>query len=428
MDSVASCSLLDQALAAPRPEGWPALRAQAEARLQARDLPTTKQEDWKYLDLSPLRQFSPSEFANANSEVDIKEAILPEARGNRLVFVNGRFEGHHSCTSGLPAGVRFMPLRKAEDAAALLGKVLTEGDVFSDLNSARFQDGALLFVPRDVKVEAPLHFLSITRGEGAVAQPRLLLVLERGAEARLVEDHQGSGIYFVNSVVEIQLGEGATLHHERVQRDDSRAFHVSNLSAAVGRGAQYHSRTLTFGARLSRQNPHVVLEQGATATLDGLALLGGDQVADTHSFTHHAQPHGTSRQLHKCIVDGTARAVFNGRVLVDKHAQVTDGQQQVRTLLLSDHARVDAKPQLEIHADDVKCSHGAAIGQLDPEELFYLRSRGMTEELARNLLTYGFAADLLAHVPVTSLRRALRQLVLARTQSQGLAEGLGELG
>jgi Fe-S cluster assembly protein SufD len=424
MDAVAACTLLEQALATPRPEGWAALRAAAESRLEGRDLPTTRQEDWKYLDLSELRAFAPK--AGEVVPVDIKDAILPEARGNRLVFVNGRFEAHHSCTSGLPAGVRFMPLRKAEDAAAKLGTVAAafEGDAFADLNTARFEDGALLFVPRNVKVEAPLHLLSLTQGEGVLAQPRLLLILERGAEARLVEDHQGEGRSLVNAVVEVCLAEGAILHHERVQRDDADAFHVSNLYAQVGRDAQYQSRTLTFGAKLSRQNPHVHLEQGATATLDGLALLGTGQVADTHSFMHHAQPHGTSRQLHKCIVDGTARAIFNGRVLVDKHAQVTDGQQQVRTLLLSDQARVDAKPQLEIHADDVKCSHGAAIGQLDPEELFYLRSRGMNEELARNLLTYGFAADLLAHVPVTSLRRALRQLVLARTH----AEGLGELG
>ncbi len=424
MDAVAACSFLEQALALPRPEGWSALRAAAEARLQGADLPTTRQEDWKYLDLSELRAFAPA--AGDVVPVDIKDAILPEARGNRLVFVNGRFEAHHSCTSGLPAGVRFMPLRKAEDAAAKLGQIAAafKGDAFADLNLARFEDGALLFVPRNVKVEAPLHLLSLTQGEGVLAQPRLLLILERGAEARLVEDHQGSGRSLVNAVVEICLAEGAILHHERVQREDAAAFHISNLYAQVGRDAQYQSRTLTFGAKLSRQNPHVHLEQGATATLDGLALLGADQVTDTHSFMHHALPHGTSRQLHKCIVDGTARAIFNGRVLVDKHAQVTDGQQQVRTLLLSDTARVDAKPQLEIHADDVKCSHGAAIGQLDPEELFYLRSRGMNEELARNLLTYGFAADLLAHVPVTSLRRALRQLVLARTHG----EGLGELG
>ncbi|HJV91008.1 MAG TPA: Fe-S cluster assembly protein SufD [Holophagaceae bacterium] len=424
MDAVASCTLLDQALTGPRPEGWAPLRAEAETRLQGRDLPTSRQEDWKYLDLSELRAFEPK--AGGLATVDIKDAILPEARGNRLVFVNGRYEAHHSCISGLPAGVRFMPLRKAEDAAAKLGQIARafEGDAFLDLNTARFEDGALLFVPRNVKVEAPLHLLSITQGDGLLAQPRLLLILERGAEARLVEDHQGSGRSFVNAVVEVHLAEGAILHHERVQREDAAAFHVSNLYAQVGRDAQYQSRTLTFGAKLSRQNPHIHLEQGATATLDGLALLGADQVADTHSFMHHAKPHGTSRQLHKCIVDGTARAIFNGRVLVDKHAQVTDGQQQVRTLLLSDTARVDAKPQLEIHADDVKCSHGAAIGQLDPEELFYLRSRGMNEELARNLLTYGFAADLLAHVPVTSLRRALRQLVLARTHG----EGLGELG
>ena len=180
--------------------------------------------------------------------------------------------------------------------------------------------------------------------------------------------------------------------------------------------------TLSFGARLSRQQPWLRLAEGAEAGLDGLALLDSHQVADTHSFLLHAEPHATSHQLHKCIVDGQARAIFNGQIRVAPRAQGTDARQQSRNLLLSEAARVDTKPQLEIYADDVKCSHGATVGQLDPEELFYLQSRGLNADDARNLLTYGFAADVLNRIPVASLRRALRQLVMARTQADSLGD------
>jgi Fe-S cluster assembly protein SufD len=218
------------------------------------------------------------------------------------------------------------------------------------------------------------------------------------------------------------VAEGAILRHERVQREDLEAFHLGTLRAEVAKGGQYHSRTLSFGARLSRQQPWVRLGEGAEATLDGLALLDGQQVADTHSFLRHAEPNAASHQLHKCIVDGKARAVFNGQILVAPRAQGTDARQQSRNLLLSEAARVDTKPQLEIYADDVKCSHGATVGQLDPEELFYLQSRGLNADDARNLLTYGFAADVLTRVPVASLSRALRRLVMARTQADSLGD------
>jgi Fe-S cluster assembly protein SufD len=295
--------------------------------------------------------------------------------------------------------------------------------LFEDLNTARFEDGAVLLVPKNLKVALPLHLLFITNAESPVAVfPRILVVLERGAELELVEEHHGSGIYLTCPVVEIRVGEGAILRHERVQRDGEEAFHLGTLKAEVAKGGQYHSRTLSFGARLSRQQPWVRLAEGAEASLDGLALLDGHQVADTHSFLLHAEPNASSHQLHKCIVDGKGRAVFNGQILVAPRAQGTDAKQQSRNLLLSEAARVDTKPQLEIYADDVKCSHGATVGALDPEELFYLQSRGLDADDARNLLTYGFAADVLTRVPVASLRRALRQLVMARTQSASLGD------
>jgi Fe-S cluster assembly protein SufD len=416
-------NLVADLLGGPRPTEWEKLRMEAETRLVGRELPTTADEDWKYTDLKALADLS---FGPApKATVDISAHLLPEMVGTRQVFVNGRHAPHASCTAALPAGVRFLPMATASEACHGLGTLGQDAtkSLFEDLNTARFQDGAVLLVPKNMKVALPLHLLFITKADTPVVVfPRLLVQLERGAELELVEEHFGEGTYLSCPVVEIRVAEGAILRHERVQREDLEAFHLGTLRAEVAKGGQYHSRTLTFGARLSRQQPWVQLGEGSEATLDGLALLDGHQVADTHSFLRHAEPHGTSHQLHKCIVDGKARAIFNGQVLVAPRAQGTDAKQQSRNLLLSEAARVDTKPQLEIYADDVKCSHGATVGQLDPEELFYLQSRGLNADDARNLLTYGFAADVLTRVPVASLSRALRRLVMARTQADSLGD------
>lgn len=410
-------------LSGPRPAEWASLREAAELRLAGRDLPTTGDEDWKYTDLKALGgiTFGPAPKAT----VDISTFLLPEMVGTRQVFVNGRHAPHASCASAVPAGVRFFPMSAASEACHTLGTI-GEGaapGLFEDLNTARFEDGAVILVPKNLKVALPLHLLFITKvASPAIVFPRILVVLERGAELELVEEHHGEGTYLSCPVVEIRVAENAILRHERVQREGDESFHLGTLKAEVAKGGQYHSRTLSFGARLSRQQPWVRLAEGAEATLDGLALLDGHQVADTHSFLLHAEPRSTSHQLHKCIVDGKARAIFNGQIRVAPHAQGTDAKQQSRNLLLSESARVDTKPQLEIYADDVKCSHGATVGALDPEELFYLQSRGMNADDARNLLTYGFAADVLTRIPVASLRRALRHLVMARTQADSLGD------
>lgn len=427
MPVLAECSLKADLLGLVRPAEWPDLRAAAEARLEAQDLPTLHDEDWKYLDLRLLREqaYHPAGLPCP----DIQQHILPEARGARLVFMNGRFDPHHSSVHGLPSGLRFLNLAQTCELAHELGTLAPPAgsDLFANLNTARFSDGALVRVPRGMKVEVPLHVLFLTRHEGegtGFALPRLLVVLEPGSELQLVEEHAGLGRYLTAPVVEVIIHQGARLRHERIQRDAPESFHFASLAARVERDAAYHSRTVTLGARLSRQAPRACLEEGAELDLDGLALLRGAQVADTHSFIDHATPHGTSRQLHKCIADDHSRAVFNGQILVRPGAQVTDARQQSRNLLLSEAARIDTKPQLEIHADDVKCAHGAAIGQLDPEELFYLQSRGMSPDLARKLLTFGFASDLLGRIPVASLRRQLRSAVLDLTQASAELEGV----
>ncbi len=423
--SVSDCSLIPDLLGTGRPAGWAELRKAAESALQRQDLPTTKDEDWKYTDLRDLKALT---FVPGQAEaLDIKDNILPEARGTRLVFVNGHYDPHHSCTSALPQGVRLLHLASASEAATQLGSLLkpADSDLFANLNSARFTDGAYVFVPKNVKVEAPLHLLFLSHANEAAtfSQPRIIVMIEPGAEVEIIEEYAGRGTYLTNTCVEIFVGENAELRHEIIQRESAGAFHISNLRASIARDARYHSRTISFGAVFSRQTPQITIQgTGADVILDGLALLNGTQVADTHSVLDHTQPDCASHQLHKAIVDDAARAVFNGRVFVRRGAHGTDARQQSRNLLLSEKARVDTKPQLEIDTDAVKCAHGAAIGQLDPEELFYLQSRGLNDQAARNLLTYGFAADLLAHIPVPSLRRQLRQAVMERTNATDLGE------
>jgi Fe-S cluster assembly protein SufD len=246
-------------------------------------------------------------------------------------------------------------------------------------------------------------------------------VAEQGAEVTVVEDYVGlqDGAACVNAVTEIAVGPNAHVRHVRRQQESAASFHIATCAVRLERDASYRSVAVAAGARISRLNLNVLQAGvGTSCQLDGLALIRDRQLADTHSFVDHAHPHGTSRQLHKCVVGGHAHAVFNGRIMVRPGAQRTDSAQASRNLLLSRRAHVDTKPQLEIFADDVKCAHGATVGQLDAEELFYLRSRGLSEPVARGLLTYGFAAEIVDRIPVPSVAEALRRTVLQITHDE----------
>ena len=317
-----------------------------------------------------------------------------------------------------------LPNAMLTHAAALeahLGRHMRLGDnVFAALNTAFMQDAAVLVVPRQVALAAPVHLLFVATQAGVVSHPRCLVLAEAGSRVTLIEDYVAlqEAAYFVNPVTEIVLADQAHLTHVRVQRDSLQALHLANCAVSVGRSASYESVSVAMGAQLSRYNLNVALGEGANCAVDGLAWLGGNQLADTHSCIDHIQPHGTSRQLHKCIADGRAHAVFNGRVMVRPGAQHTDSRQSSRNLLLNGRAQVDTQPQLEIFADDVKCTHGATVGQLDPEEVFYLQSRGLSESVARKLLTYAFGAEILDRVSLPSLKHRLQQLMLAQAGSQ----------
>jgi Fe-S cluster assembly protein SufD len=403
----------------------------ARDRLMQLRLPGLKDEDWRFVRLRPLTgtEFVPAGEVSADVTADmVEDYALSEADGRRLVFVNGRFSSELSDLSAL-AGQKGVEVGHFGQDAALPGAASEKlgqiadyyaDDYFATLNSAGFSDGAYLVIDKDTAVEGAIQllYLSSESSTAYAAHPRNFISLARGSKATVVEDYVGphAGVYFNNVLSEIELADSATLHHTRVQRDGSAAFHIARTAIDLAQGATYNSQNISLGALFSRYDVYGNGDaENIDCTLDGLALLSGKQVSDTHTVMDHRKAHGGSHQLHKMVIDEAAHAVFNGKIFVQPQAQIIDAYQLNRTLLLSPKAKVNAKPQLEIFADDVKCTHGATIGQLDEEQLFYLKSRGLSDAEARDLLVYAFAAEVIELIPVESLKRDLEELVSRRT-------------
>jgi len=401
------------------------LRAQAVGRLDVLKVPTLRDEEWRFTDISPLTglSFQPVRSATDLHAAHIEPFYLEDAT-TRLVFVDGVYAPQLSSTF-TDGGVMVANLLAADTAQAAtiephLGRHAAFGDnVFAALNTALLQDVAVILVPRNVALATPVHLLFIATQTEAASYPRCLLVAESGSSVTLIEDYAAlqDEAYFINPVTEIALADQARVRHIRVQRDSVKAFHVADCAVSLGRSSNYRSVSVALGARISRYNLNVLLAEDAECAIDGLALIADSQLADTHTSIDHSQPNGISRQLHKCIVGGSAHAVFNGKVMVRQGAQRTDSIQSSRNLLLTGKAHVDTKPQLEIFADDVKCAHGATIGQLDSDEVFYLKSRGLSDSVARNLLTYAFGAEIIERIPVASLKHRLELKMLEQTGS-----------
>jgi Fe-S cluster assembly protein SufD len=306
---------------------------------------------------------------------------------------------------------------------------------FVALNTALMEDGAYVRIPRGVIVEEPIHLLfvgSAADGAPAVSHPRILIVAEENSQATVIETFVGvgdgvgrptpglpdGGVYFTNAVTEIVAAENAVLDHYRVQRESETAFHIATQWVQQARSSNFASHAISLGGALVRTDITAVLDgPGIESTLNGLYVVGGQQHVDTHTAIDHAQPHCNSHELYKGILDGRATAVFNGKIFVRQDAQKTDAKQTNQNLLLSRDAVIDTKPQLEIFADDVRCTHGATVGQLDADALFYLRSRGIDAAEARALLTYAFASDILGRIKVAPLRTALEELLFTRLPS-----------
>jgi Fe-S cluster assembly protein SufD len=403
------------------------LRANAVDRVGALTVPTTRDEEWRFTDISPLTKlsFQPVRTASRLQAADVERFFLEET-ATRLVFVDGVYAPQLASAAN-EHGVVVMNLAAAVSAHLAeiephLGRYAEfQDNVFAALNTAFLHDGALIVVPRDASVAAPVHLLFIATQKEAASYPRCLMVAGSGSAVTVVEDFIAlqDEAYFTNAVTEIAVGDGARVRHIRVQRDSGKAFHIANCAVTLAHASRYQSVSVTLGARISRYNLNVLqAAEGAECTIDGLALITDRQLADSHTCIDHARPHGVSRQLHKCIVGGAAHAVFNGKIMVRPGAQLTDSSQSSRNLLLTGKAHVDTKPQLEIFADDVKCAHGATVGQLDAEAVFYLKSRGLSDAAARNLLTYAFGAEVIDRIPIVSLKHRLEQTVLEQTNRE----------
>ncbi|MEH2304102.1 Fe-S cluster assembly protein SufD [Nostoc sp.] len=417
--------LLNQVMAT-KTEGWlQELRQSAASWVRNSTIPTTREEEWRFTDLSSLRklQFNVKTVNYASLEFD----ILPEAANSRLVFVNGVFAPELSAVSDLPSGIVVSNLAglsvvEQEGVRQYLAQAEGAQEVFTALNTAGITDAAVVWVKKNVVVETPIHlvFISVVGETATISQPRCLVVAESGSQVSLVEEYvagkmptpQEGGVYLTNAVTEIWVGDNAEVSHTRVEWEGAEAFHIGKTAIAQARDSRYTSHAITLGAKLSRHNLEILQtgEQTQT-TLNGLTIISGKQLADTHSAIALNYPHGTSDQLHKCIVGDRAHAVFNGKVFVPKPAQLTNAAQLNRNLLLSSKARVDTKPQLEITADNVKCAHGATVSQLEDDEIFYLQSRGIDENDARKLLINAFAAEVINKIPVPSLREILLNTV-----------------
>jgi Fe-S cluster assembly protein SufD len=410
---------------------WAArLREGAFERFEESGFPTTDEEEWKYTNVAPIarKAFRPASGKAELEGAAVEPFVSAEAARSRLVFLNGAYSPEHSSREAVPPEVTVEELGAAlagEHGEVLwnhLGRLSGEGaDVFTALNTAFLGGGALLRVPKGVAVESPVQLLFLnTQGEVATF-PRVLVVAERDSRLDLIETHAAvsDAEYFADAVVEVFVGEGARVTHYKVQDEADSAYHVASTRAEVSKDGAYDLTTVTLGARLSRHNIEVALvSPGAGCHVDGLYLVGEGQHADTHSLIDHREPNCASRQTYKGILDGRSRAVFNGRVYVHEGARGTDAQQSNKNLLLSAEARVDTKPQLEIYNDDVKCAHGATVGQLEEEELFYLLSRGLHPDLARNLLTYGFAEEIVEKVKFDSIRARLDEAILNRLHAR----------
>ncbi len=410
------------------PQWLQATRDLAATKVQTLAIPSTRDEEWRSTDLSALVSAQFSSDTSDPLSVDlsqIKSFLIPEAT-HRLVFVNGLYDSRLSKVTDLPLGLFVGNLNEAlkvEAIASTLQTYLTRQpgseDVFTLLNTASFSDTAVVWVEKNQEIATPVQLLffsldslSLDGVEPIASHPRCLVVTEKNSSLTVVEEYASLGFKsnLCNAVTEVWLSENAQVNHTRIQRESHAALHIGKTVVSQARSSRYTCNAVSIGAKLSRHNLEIYQtgEQIET-TLNGLTMIAGEQVGDMHSAIALTAPHATTRQLHKCIVDDRAHAIFNGKVFVPKAAQMTDAGQLNRNLLLSPKARVDTKPQLEIVADNVRCTHGATVSQLEDDEVFYLQSRGIDAESAQKLLVYAFAFEIISKIPIASLQENLAQ-------------------
>ena len=424
------------ATTAEGPEWLEPVRRAAMDHFARTGFPTAREEEWRFTPVSPIAQATWRSGGVGGIEDVAREQLTPFVFGHSewctLVFVNGEYAPALSSPGSLPEGVLVANLADAlrnGNGTEILERHLTryariEESPFTALNTAFLRDGGLIHVPAGTDLPHPVNLVFVTTPDaaGAVIHPRNLVIVERNSRASLVESYvtlAPGARYWTNPVTEVWTGANSWVEHTRIQRESEAAFHVATTQVEVSRDSHYRSFSMAMGANLARHNLNARLgDQNSEALLYGLYITHGNQVVDNHTVLYHDHPNCHSWEVYKGILDGHSHAVFNGKVFVKPEAQKTDAKQTNRNLVLSDHAKVDTKPQLEIFADDVRCTHGATVGQLDEMALFYAQSRGLPAEEARRVLTYAFAAEVIDEVALQPVRDELNRLVLLRLNGE----------
>ena len=393
------------------------IREQSASWVSKLTLPTTKDEEWRFTNISSILDLdlvAPKSFTTDQS------ITIRGAEDTRLVFVNGNYAADLSNTTGLPEGIYVGSLTNLPEAFCkyfrpFLGTQPGKDEVFTSLNTASIADVAIIWAAPNTVVEKPIHllFLSVTEDAVTFSQPRGWIVAEKNCQLTIVEEYTGSSSYLTNSVTEIWLGENAQINHTRLQQESRTAYHIGKTAVNQKQDSRYTLTEINLGAKISRHSPEIHQDGPQTETnLNGLTIAKDEQTSDTHSVISLNYPHGTTDQLHKNIISDRAHAIFNGKVFVPKPAQLTNASQLNRNLLLSPKARINTKPELQITADNVKCSHGATVSQLEADEIFYLRSRGLTENDARQLLIDAFVTEIIERIPLESVQQKVQSSII----------------
>ena len=413
---------LEPQLVGTSPPWVNSIRKSAIDRFAEQGFPTPKSEPWRFTRVRPLLQhdFKLQERWEPNgfSREDLSGLSFTDSDCRTLVFVNGHFVPNLSHAGKLGKNLRIENLKSAlQSTPDLLEAHLArhadgEKNPFVALNTAYLLDGAFVYIPKGAVVEEPIHllFVSSAYNESPVSYPRNLVIAEEGSQATIVESYVGSGedVYFTNAVTELIVGRNTNVDHYKIQKESREAYHFATVQARIDRDSAFSTKLISLGGTLVRNDINTYLDgEGIHCTLDGLYVADGHQHVDNHTQIEHAKPHCDSFELYKGILNGRAKAVFNGKIHVHPDAQKTDAKQSNGCILLSDDAQINTNPQLEIYADDVKCTHGAVVGQIDESAIFYMRSRGINEIDARHTLIYAFANEVLERVKVPALRDRL---------------------
>lgn len=393
------------------------LRKSAISNFSDLQFPTTKDEEWKYTNISPLlkHSFQPAQILSQDYNVSVNQFLFDKMGHSLLVFVNGSYSKTLSKLKDLPKGVIVESLAKAiKDDDPIVKKHLgkyadIKGQIFTSLSTAFVNDGAFIYVPDGKVIDDPIHilFLSIAGDNKILVQPRNLFVAAKNSQSTIIEHYASlsEDVYFTNSVTEIVTEENAFVDHIKLQEESRKAFHIGRMDVHQERNSNFASHLISFGGEISRNDFNSRFNgEGGESMLNGLYLVEGTQLFDAHTLIDHAKPHCNSHEHYKGILMDSSRGVFNGKVIVRKDAQKTNAFQENNNIILSNDALVNTKPQLEIFADDVKCSHGATIGQLDNDAMFYLKSRGIGVDAARAILIHAFASDVVRYIKINPVR------------------------